>query len=186
MTRFLFPTLFLLIAIGLFFAYINPAYGTVQELRGERDQVQQALSKAKELQQLRERLLSQFNSFRTRDLERAQKLLPANIDNVRLVLDLSDLAANFGMQIQDLQLTQSEGTDGGNERQQAVTGQDDVAYQSRELSFTVVSDYRTFTEFLRAIERSLRLLDVTGLSFESADDSDLYEFTVTVRTYWLP
>jgi hypothetical protein len=52
------------------------------------------------------------------------------------------------------------------------------------LTFTTVLSYKDFVSFLRDLETSLRLVDVVGLSFTSTK-GDLYDFSVSIRTYWL-
>jgi len=88
MIRFILPIIFVIVAIGLFFGYVDPVYDDVKVLRAEEARFIDALDRSKELQQIKDQLLAKYNTFSSADLERLQKLLPDNVDNVRLVLDL--------------------------------------------------------------------------------------------------
>src|SRR3989344_8513442 len=90
------------VASAIFFLYTQPAYDTVQGLSTQIDQYNQALDKAAQLQQLKQTLLSRYNSFNPADLDRLQKALPDHVDNVRLVLDLDSLAGMHGMALQNV------------------------------------------------------------------------------------
>jgi len=82
----------ILASIGLFFGYIDGTYSDVKELRIEQADYDRALSNSKELQAERDKLLAKFNNIGTVDLDKLNKLLPDNIDNVRLVIDVDNIA----------------------------------------------------------------------------------------------
>jgi Tfp pilus assembly protein PilO len=173
------PILFLAISGALFFLYIDPTYARVKDLLAEQGQIDQALSRAKELQDVRDSLLARYNTFPTSEIDRLQKLVPDHVDNVRLILDLDSMAAKYGMRVRDVNI--------GNEavrQDTASIGSDDSAYESVVLSFTVSGTYDTFRQFLADLERSLRLVDIVGLQFK-ATENGIYNFTFHIKTYWL-
>lgn len=175
----LLPVIFVVIAAGIFFGFIDPAYSRVQDLREEESQFDQALTRSKELQRVRDQLLSRYNVIPQTDIDRLEKLLPDNIDNVRLILDIDSIAARYGMRTRNVQL---DNTDTRETRGQI--GQDEREYQSVVLSFSVSGPYSTFRSFLEDLERSLRLVDIVGVSF-SSDESGSYDYSVSIKTYWL-
>jgi len=212
MRRF-FPLLMLIASVGLFFAYVNPTYNGLDDLKQQSAKLDEALNKAKELQSIRDQLLSKYNTFSSEELDRLKKLLPDHIDNVRLIIDIDDIASRYGMSVTKVSISnsgsgdQKKGTQSGGAAAETPSGakvsppqagfslpprqsgtaasastQDDLG--SVDLSFSVSSSYETFLTFLRDLERSLRLVDITKLSFNAAS-SDSYDFNVTIRTYWL-
>jgi hypothetical protein len=68
-----------------------------------------------------------------------------------------------------------------------------LGYDSVTVSFTVTATYDTFLKILRDLEKSLRIIDVTRISFNLADPTaagganrgGAYDFNVEVKTYWL-
>lgn len=177
--RALLPLLFLVIAAGIFFGFIDPTYQRVKELRAEEANFDQALTRSKELQQVRDQLLSRYNTFPQSDLERLEKLIPDNVDNVRLILDFDALASAYGMRIRDVELETNE-----SRAARGQVGSDENRYDSLILSFSVTGTYDTFRAFLGDLEESLRLVDVTSISF-TANQTGVYDYSVAVKTYWL-
>lgn len=178
--RSLLPIIFVLIALGLFFVYIDPTYQEIKVLRAQEGQYDSALTKSKELQATRDTLLGKYNTFASSDLERLTKLIPDNVDNVRLVLDLDGIAATYGMSIRNVLVSGS----GVERAQRGAVGPSASPYESVVLSFSVFSTYDDFIRFLEDLEQSLRIVDIISISF-TAPEGDLYEFSVSVRTYWL-
>ncbi|MFQ5540901.1 MAG: type 4a pilus biogenesis protein PilO [Candidatus Paceibacteria bacterium] len=173
------PILFIIIAGGIFFGFIDPAFDRVQALRAEEAKFDQALTRSRELQEVRDQLLSRYNTFSPADIERLERLLPDNVDNVRMVLDFDALASQYGMRLRNIALSTDEGR-----AERGQVGASGEAYQSVVLSFSVTGSYDAFRSFLEDLEQSLRLVDVSAISF-SAAQSGLYDYSVSVKTYWL-
>lgn len=181
MMHFIAPIFFVIVAIGLFFGYIDPTYQQVKDLRAEELRFDDALERSRELEQVRDQLLAKYNSFPSESLERLQKLLPDNVDNVRLILDLDSIASAYGMRVRDVSIDRS----GGQQLPQAgASGATLAPYNSFNISFSVAGSYEDFLMFLQDLERSLRLVDVVSVSFENTP-TGVYDFHVRLRTYWL-
>ena len=109
-----------------------------------------------------------------------RKLLPHNIDNVRLALDLDGIASRHGLRVQDVTVqTSAEASSQGR------IAQDSGPVDSVVISFSVVSQYPNFVAFLKDLEKSLRIVDVVSLSFTTKQGGALAEYDVSVKTYWL-
>ena len=119
-----------------------------------------------------------------------QKFLPKQIDDVRLVLDVNTIALENKIELTDIEiqdLSQATNTSGsgrsGSSRIQEPAAPAGVSVLS--LSFSFESDYKNFLNFLIDLESSLRVMDVTELTFEESDTSGNYNFSVSLQTYWL-
>lgn len=179
MLRSIIPFILILAAVGLFFGYIDPAYQDLKGVRAEARAYDEALTKSKELQAIRDRLLSKYNTFSSSDIARLEKLLPDSVDNVRLVLDIDNIAARYGMRIRNVVLD-----DKGAKGESDTIGGDTNSLRSVVLSFSVSTKYEDLLRFLADLERSLRVLDVTALSFVARDGA-LNDYSISVKTYWL-
>ena len=178
MIRLITPVIFIVVAVGLFLTYIDPTYQAIKELREGEAQFDQALNQSRELQKTRDSLLSRYNTFDQTNIDRLEKLLPDNVDNVRLILDIDSIASKYNMRTRDVTVTASSPEDPG----AIATDQGEIG--SVVLSFSVIARYDDFINFLRDLESSLRIVDVVGLSFNSAA-GDAYNFSVSIKTYWL-
>jgi len=174
-------------AVGIFFGYVNPTYtGNIKVLNSEMKDLDVALATAKKFKEEQARLVGEREKINAGDLDRIKKLLPDNVDNVQLILDVDGIASESGVRISDIGIDESQksGSDGGGATGQGVLIQEEKAYESLLLSFTATATYTQFKNFLRDIEQSLRTLDVVEISF-SESETGVYEFDVRVRVYWL-
>lgn len=167
----------ILASIGLFFGYVDPTYSDVKTLRTEQADYDRALSNSKELQAERDKLLTKFNNMSAGDLDKLVKLLPDNIDNVRLIIDIDNIAANYGMRIRNFKTETGEKAE--------LVGVDQTPYGMLTLTFSTTATYTTFLAFMNDLEKSLRLIDVASVQFASSDTNPLYDYSVSIKTYWL-
>lgn len=190
MIRTLISFLFLAGAVALFFLYTKPAYDGVRAIQDQIMQYDQALDKAAELQRLKQSLLSRYNAFNPIDVDRLHKLLPDHVDNVRLVLDLDTLASQHGFALQNV-VIDAAGSVKTAEQAAPVIGPSRQTFDSLTLRFATAGTYPKFVEFVTALERSLRIVDVVALTMDvdSAAPAEggepVYRFDITLRTYWL-
>ena len=178
------PILCIVVAGALFYLYIDPTYAEIKELRVQEGVLDQALSRALELQQTRDQLLSRYNTFAPADLAKAEKMLPDHVDNVRLVLDMDSMASKYGMRVRNVSVQDPHKPTTNQPQPQQAVGPNEAQFESMVISFTVSGQYDTFMQFLNDLEHSLRLVDLESLSF-GAPDNGVYDFTVSLRTYWL-
>jgi hypothetical protein len=66
-----------------------------------------------------------------------------------------------------------------------TVGVDQSLYGTLTLSFSTTATYTTFLAFMRDLEKSLRLIDIVSVQFASSDTNQLYDYTVSIKTYWL-
>lgn len=177
MMRFVTPIILIVLAVGVFVWYINPAYGRIKDLRAEEAQYDMALDRSQELIAVRDALLSKYNMIPSEDLNRLRKLLPDHVDNVRLILDMNNIASQYGMTLGSIALTEASAE--GNE-----LGADTSPLGAIDFSFSVRSTYDNFLDFLMDLENSLRIVDIVNISF-TTDATPLATYRVTLRTYWL-
>lgn len=175
------PFIFILVAIGLFYTFINPHYGKVQELQAEASRYSEVLDNVDELKEKRDALLLKYNSIPKTEISRVEKALPNNVDSVRMALDFDGIAAKYGISIKSISA-------GGN-RQDASQGMvvdssGGQLYETTQIMITFVSTYDNFRKFMKDIETSLRVIDIKSVTF-STGETNLYEYTVSLDTYWL-
>ncbi len=181
------PIILIIISIATFFGYIDPAYrGTdlsdgvrsVQSLQAEQAEYQKALNNSNEIRRKRESLVQKRGEINPINLVKLQKLLPDNIDNIKLVIDIRNIAENHALTLKNIKL------DTAVKEETNKLGQDNSKYGTVGLSFLVTSSYDNFQNFLTDLEKSQRLVDVTDLSV-IGNDTGVYDFSVGLKTYWL-
>ena len=182
----------ILVSIGVFFGYVSPTYRAVtgnvelsersiSELKEEQSRYIDALNKTKEIEQARTGLLEEYARIPADGRERIEKLLPDHIDSVRLIIDVNNMAAQYGMKLKNISPTQSDSATAP--AASLTLGPAQERFKSVGLKFSVDGSYDNFRSFIRDLEQSLRLVDIETISFSSRED--LYEYVVAVSTYRL-
>lgn len=175
------PLILLIAAIGLFAVYTNPSYQQSKATAAEVAQYNDALTKSQELKAVRDQLISKRNTFSADDVAKLQKILPDNVDNIRLIIDINNIAARHGLSLKDVQLgTVSDSRDTPNP---LASGSSGDAVGSVTIGFSMNATYDDMLAFLQDLEHSLRIIDVQSLSFTVGGGKSDYAFSI--RTYWL-
>jgi Tfp pilus assembly protein PilO len=186
-----------IVAGAIFFIYTKPAYDVIQADQVQIAQYNAALDKATQLQQLKQTLLTRYNSFSPSDLTRLQTMLPDQVNNIGLILDLDTLANHYAMSLENVNISNDASTPSSvSTPAGAVTavGAASQPYESLDVQFTVHGTYTQFTQYITDLETSLRVVDLVGLSIgaggstpgvSQGSDNIVYTFNITFRTYWL-
>ena len=87
-------------AIASFVLVVQPQYKEIQELQKKSGELEQVLANARKLQSLRDDLLEKRNSLNQSDLVRLEKMIPDNVDNVKLIVELQNVANQYNLQIE--------------------------------------------------------------------------------------
>ena len=190
MNRAIFPFVLVILAIGLFVFYTNGAYQKTKGLNAELDHYTTALIQSEQILELRDQMLAKRNNLPQDGVSRLQQLLPDNIDNIRLIININDIAARYHMLVESISIGGQAQNTAGSSNLSASTevgtsvGPGPGAVGSVTLGFTVDATYENFNIFLRDLEKSLRLVDATAIDFKSSEKA-LDTYSLIITTYWL-
>ena len=170
----------LLLSVGLFYTFTSVQYQEVKELNLVARKYRDVLQDASRIIELRDSLLITYESIPEGEIERITKALPDNINTVRLAFDLDGMASRYGISIKNIQAV--VGPSGASNV--VVLPEFEGVYERATVSFAFVSTYANFMRLLADLEANLRIMDITSIFFQ-ANDTGLYEYQVSVETYWL-
>jgi len=170
----------LLLSIGLFYTFTNGQYRDVKKLSLLSSEYKNVLQNISAIIELRDNLLVTYRMFPRAEIEHINKVLPDNIDVVQLALDLDGVASRHGISIKSIQA--EVGAD--NNADLIVLPENAKVYEKVTVSFSFVSNYENFTRLLADIEKSLRIMDIKSIAFKTSE-SGLYDYQISVDTYWL-
>ncbi len=197
MIRFLTPFFLIGIAVAIFFMFTNPIYKDIAERRALAASYNEALNNSKAYKVARDELVRKSNAITPENQDKIKKLLPDSIDNIRLILEIGQVAAPYGMTLKNVaydtnveKVTGAKGTavQGG---QKEASRKD---YGAWDLQFSTDGTYINFINFLKDMESNLRIVDVSSIRFSSdvggglkTDTAlpDVYTYTFKIKTYWL-
>jgi len=100
-------------------------------------------------------------------------LVPDQIDNVKLILEIQQLAEKYGLSVQQI-----DAADAG---VRTVAGQtlNRVSFTAEMLGF-----YGDFVDFVEQLELSQRIIDPTSLDFQALESENGYVYNLSLDTYW--
>jgi hypothetical protein len=184
----LLPFVFILVAVGIFFGYVQPTWsGEIAQRKAEIASYDSALEAAARFADKEAELERLRNEIPQEQLARLNTFLPDSVDNVQLILDLNSLADRAGLKLSDFttasavnessSATASDSGDGS-------LGTRNQLVDSLTLSVTAEGSYDAFRSFIAGAEQSLRPLDITEITLENSD-TGVYKYEMTLKFYWL-
>ena len=176
------PLVIFILATAIFFGLTMPAIkddGGVNTLRKEKKELETALDNANKSEEKLTALEREYNSIDEESAKRLDALLPSQENDIRLIIYLNNIGTANRLSLKNISVKQIEGEKGASV---ATSSRD---YNQVETNFTLSGTYEQFLSFLSEMEKSLRILDIIFLSFESKD-KNIYDYTLTVRAYWQP
>ncbi len=189
--NFILPIILIASSFAVFFGYVDPNYkgnsaqngsdyqnAGVVYLKGELLKYDDILNSSTKIVSQRDILVAKKNTITEVDKTKLERLLPSNIDNIRLIIEISKIAEGRNLVAKNISVIDKTKTTGDN------IGEVSTPYGILSLRFTVNSSYNNFLNFLQDLESNLRLLDITDISF-NATESGFYDFSVSLNTYWL-
>ncbi|MBI2888600.1 MAG: type 4a pilus biogenesis protein PilO [Parcubacteria group bacterium] len=175
--RYIISAILIAVSAAVFFLFTDPIYQETKALKQQISVLDETFSNSRRIQEVRDTLFGKFNAIPEADLARLEKILPNNVDNVKLILELDRIASQRGMDIKRIDVQEAAGEAGG-------LGPSGLGYGELDIGLTLTGSYAAFRGFLADLEQSLRLVDITELNFRAAG-FDFDQYNVTVRTYWL-
>ncbi|HRZ30483.1 MAG TPA: hypothetical protein P5274_02345 [Candidatus Paceibacterota bacterium] len=161
----------------------------LKQLLAQKQTYNDALTNAGKLKSKIASLEQAEKSISAEDLSKLDKFIPDHIDNINLIIDINNIAETQGMTIKDVKVRSGSDTGGATANDLEGLSTNAVASSRNTiadtyLSFSVTGDYEALLGFLDNLANSLRVADVTSLSF-SVDDKGANQYNFEIKTHWV-
>ncbi len=157
-----------------------------KQIEAKEKEYGEVLMNARKLQEVRDDLLKKRKSFSKADLSRLEKLIPESADNVKLVMELQNIASKYGLSIQSASSEKDDGLTKKKGRNRKVNFDIQTKdYGTITLSFTITGPYQSFLSFLKDVEDNIRITDVKDLTISPVDNGSGYQYDISLETYWV-
>lgn len=197
--RYIIPLIIIIIALGIFLGFTNPIFSEIKLLRAQAGSYNQALGNSKMLENEKDKLVAKYNSIAPENLSRLEKFLPQNVDNIRLILEIEQIAAPYGMSLKNVKYNvadkEKETDDSRNVFPGGGGAEQNKEYGVFDLEFDTTGSYNNFINFTKDLENNLRIVDVASIAFTSEGNTMLvgekvvpsgeYTYNFKIKTYWL-
>ena len=179
-------------SIAGYYSFIVPMYDVTSEtsiprLLETQRVYQDTTAKVNDYRKKRDALIEQSKKISDDDRAYLEKLLPDNVNNVKLVLEIDKMARDHQMTLKDVQVNSNKDTSNNPAAQvgnQATVEAQTQSYGSLDMAFSVQGTYYNFISMLSDFERSLRVVDISTIEF-TPSEKDQYVFNFKTKTYWL-
>lgn len=189
MSRTLVSIFFLLIGVFAFVVFISPQFS---KSRGSRIKLADLANIASELEDIavdRDKLIDIYNSITQADIDRLGKMLPSGPNASSFLTNLEFLALKNNLQLKRLEFVGD--TSATASRAQSIPVPSSVVSAVRPgenfaelpLSISIEGSYESFRNYLKDLEKSVRLLDINEINF-GLIRPNTYEFTVKAKAYY--
>ena len=194
------PIILIGIAGAFFFAFTNPILNDISASNADVASYNGALDNSKMFENERDKLTSKYNQIDPDNLVKIKKLLPDNVDNIRLILEIGQIALPYGMVLKDVKYNVTN----SNTAETATTGtvikggsvpETSKNYGIFDLEFSISGTYDNFISFTKDLESNLRIVDISSITFSSNTGSvgsnpkinspDIYKYNFKIKTYYL-
>jgi Tfp pilus assembly protein PilO len=196
------PIILVGIAISLFFMFTNPFLNDIGILKISAASYNEALNNSKALENERDKLTAKYNAINPDNLTKIQKLLPDNVDNIRLILEIEQIALPYGMVLKNVKYNATpttNNTTGAGVAGAVMPGGVTAAQSSSkdygifDLEFSTSGTYDNFINLTKDIESNLRIVDISSIAFSSDTNtnantkiiSEVYNYDFKIKTYYL-
>ncbi|MEK7180605.1 MAG: type 4a pilus biogenesis protein PilO [Patescibacteria group bacterium] len=177
------PILLIILSFAVFYMYIDPTYADVRELQSEAKEYKQALEKAQALTELKTTLVNRYNTFTNDNLLRLEKMVPSEIDNVRLTAEIDGIGEKYGIKIRAIRVQENRSRTNASTN---ITEPLSEEYKTVIMTFSFNATYEKFIQFMSDLESNLRIVDFSNISFTVSSGMPTFSYQVTMKTYWLP
>lgn len=182
------PSIAFVVAIIIFFGYVNPTWtGSISKARASIASDNAALKSAQEYIAKRNQLASARDKVDPSMRAKLITFLPNSVGNVRIILDLNALAARSKLSVTNIDVITNgkrNVNDGLRANINPASASDLTPVSSVDLSLSAVGTFSSLQTFLSGVERSERLLDVHDLVIKGSN-TGVYRYNMTIRIYWL-
>lgn len=161
-------------------------FAEVEQIRTETLQFEEAAARASELNEELSRKLTLKRSYPAEVLERLDALVPSEVNEVKILHDLDEIARSHNMLFGNVTVANNDGAEGDAAFPATVTRT--ATYDDLEVSdinFSLIGTYEQFKAFLNDLEQSLVLIEVTTIDFR-AGEGMLQQYNMSARVFALP
>ncbi len=194
MSKFIIPFLLVMLSVGSYFLYTKPMYDEAKGVSVEVGKLQDATTKLDAALKKRDKLATTYNALDTSLVDRLGKLMPDNLDNIKLIIDVDRTAKQYGVILNAVKFdvdqqakanTTTTATATVPIRDNKTAQESKKDYNTFNLTMTFTGTFANFTKLVGDMEKNLRIIDISSVTFDAQDSKDVYRFEIKAKIYWL-
>lgn len=186
MNRYILPVILVILSASIYVSVIDPTYTEIVQQKAKEVELTNFLSDAKQANEKLAKIKDAYAAFPAGSEQSLSTILPDSIDPIKFIIEIESIAHIHGLVLKGPKADASDDD-------KTAAGK----YNTSKLTFSVAAPYPVFEQFLKDIQDSLALRDMTNVSFTadtvSADsaprnqrpESIIYDYNVSITSYAL-
>lgn len=172
---FILPLILFFAALAIGYWVLMPLYGYIAAALELKTQNEASLAERQKLSTTLKRLMEQYNN-QASGIGSFGRSIPVGQNTAELLINLEALASENGLMFSSVNFKSKESVVGG--------------IKTLSMEIKLKGPYPALQNYIKAMEKSLRIFDVVSLSFvgvspeQTGIKSDSLEFTLSVNTYY--
>lgn len=183
MIRILLSIILVSLSLFIVFSYALPEYRATQVHKATLTTLGDVLQKTKDATELMAGLASSLASITLADTEKMKVILPADMDEIRFVHMLSRIITGGTVTLKGVTIAET-GRDLETATSPVAVALKKDAVRKLVVNVSFTASYSDFVRILADIEKSVALMDITNLSLSGDGKGGLYDYTMTIQSYW--
>lgn len=159
-----------IISLVIIFTYIQPTFLSIKDTQDEAFQYADAAAKASEFNKQLASLVATSNKFRQSDIDALDDYLPASIDDMSVMADVTYMTEDAGMTLTSL----TSETAVEPKKKAVFAGEEKRVkdYEHRDYTLVAEGKYTDFKKMLQIFERNKYPLEITNIEFAADTVTD--------------
>lgn len=188
MSRTLVSIFFLLAGVFAFIVFISPQFSRLKESQARLSDIAGISNELDVIAADRDKLIDIYNSISQTDIDRLEKMLPTGPNASSFLTNLEFLSLKNNLRLKRLEFigetSQVQRSGGAPVPSSAATQRPiGAGFVELPISIGVEGSYESFRSYLKDLEASVRILDITEINF-GLIRQNTYEFTVRAKAYY--
>lgn len=183
MSRLTFAIILLVASAAILIFGVVPAWKDVSAARLEIRKLIKVNDELQSIAKTRDDLTAQYNSISQSDLTRLSSILPKGLGSAQFLRDMEALATRHGLFLKNLDFVKSAAPTAVAQIQLPSQR----PYASANVSFNVRGTYDSIHSFLIDLEKMIRVIDVSDISFtaqSSVPGAQIFEYALKGSVYF--
>ena len=171
---------FIGLAIWLFFSYTQPTWMETEQVMEDIEKHTEALMEVSAFNQNIIDLMARQENINKADLDRMDILIPTELDETGVMADIQAIVEGRNARLLQVGASDWNTVSGGGSASAEAVGLQDPEHLTKDITISIEGTYQQLKQILADLERSLVLLEVTGITF-AAVEGDIVGYSLVIR-----
>ena len=155
-------------AVYGFFYVAKPGWARINELKLEAASYKETIESMEKIQELRDKLLNDYNSISEEDKDKLKKMFPSSINHGEFMIMMDNISSLNSMTMLNIVFEQAAEQSGKALGAKSSSGE----FSKFGFSLELKGSYNGFKNFLANFERNLLIMDAELIDFSSAPGTE--------------